>query len=103
VAALRPYDTVGRYGGEEFLIVLPGCDADAGTVLAERLRRSFDSEPVTDGHHAHRVTLSMGIATWDGVMAAGELLRRADEGLYAAKGAGRNCVVRLDRSPESAR
>jgi two-component system, cell cycle response regulator len=96
LVGLRPYDTVGRYGGEEFLILLPGCDADAGLALAERLRRGIAGEPVAEGGVAHSVTLSMGVATWDAQSPAGELLRRADQALYAAKSAGRNCVVRAE-------
>jgi len=48
-SVLRPYDTVGRYGGEEFLVVLSGCDANAALTLAERLRHCIDTEPVVEG------------------------------------------------------
>ncbi|HYT91896.1 MAG TPA: diguanylate cyclase [Gemmataceae bacterium] len=95
LAVLRPYDTVGRYGGEEFLIVLPGCDLETTMTLAERLRRSVAAEPVTwEGGCVH-VTLSLGVDAWDregGNLAA--LLGSADEALYHAKHAGRNRVRR---------
>jgi diguanylate cyclase (GGDEF)-like protein len=93
---LRPYDTVGRYGGEEFLVVLSGCDASAALTLAERLRHCMDSESITEGDKAFRVTLSLGICVWDGQMTAQALLQDADGALYEAKRAGRNCVRGCD-------
>jgi two-component system cell cycle response regulator len=91
--ALRPYDTVGRYGGEEFLVVLPGCDAAAATGLAERLRRCVAAEPVGWEGGPVAVTLSLGVAAWDGSVDTAGLLQAADEALYRAKGAGRNRVM----------
>jgi len=94
--AVRPYDTVGRYGGEEFLVVLPGCDADASAGLAERLRRRVAAEPMDCGL-AVDVILSLGAAgTGGGPQAAdaGSLMRAADRALYRAKGAGRDRVER---------
>jgi diguanylate cyclase (GGDEF)-like protein len=87
-ACLRPYDSIGRYGGEEFLIVLPGCDAATADQLAERLRTCVmvQNEPIP-------ITLSLGIATWDGFSTAAELIRSADVALYEAKAAGRNRVA----------
>jgi diguanylate cyclase (GGDEF)-like protein len=101
--ALRPYDTVGRYGGEEFLVVLPGCDAPDATGLAERLRRHVAAEPVDGEGGPVAVTLSLGIAVWDGTATADatELLQTADEALYRAKETGRNRVV-LGTAPAAA-
>jgi diguanylate cyclase (GGDEF)-like protein len=89
---LRPYDTMGRYGGEEFLVVLSGCDGSAALTLAERLRHSMDAEPIAENNSAFHVTLSLGVCAWDGQMTAHALLHAADAALYAAKRAGRNCV-----------
>jgi diguanylate cyclase (GGDEF)-like protein len=92
-AVVRPYDTVGRYGGEEFLIVLPGCDAGTTAALAERLRGSVAAEAVESEKVRVPVTISLGVAAWDGDEGhlAG-LLRVADRALYEAKNAGRNRV-----------
>src|SRR5437868_5636027 len=65
LAVLRPYDTVGRYGGEEFLMVLPGCDIETTTALAERLRRSVAAEPVAWDEGRIHVTLSLGVDAWE--------------------------------------
>lgn len=83
---------VCRYGGEEFLVVLPGADLDAGTEVGERLRRAA-AEPVrVTGGRDVTVTVSVGVA---GSRAAGErdwLLHEADAALYQAKKSGRNRV-----------
>jgi diguanylate cyclase (GGDEF)-like protein len=93
LAVLRPYDTFGRYGGEEFLVALPGCDGGTAMVLAERLRRCAEAEPVGVDDVRIAVTLSLGVAAWDGKMPANDLLRKADDALYQAKRAGRNQAV----------
>lgn len=89
---VRPYDTVGRYGGEEFLIVVPASDSQGTLVLAERIRRAIESQPVTTEAGAVKVTLSLGIAVSDPAEPAESqtLLQMADEALYRAKDQGRN-------------
>jgi two-component system, cell cycle response regulator len=82
-AHLRAEDQLGRLGGEEFLALLPDTDAEAVEVAAEKLRASVWEVGVT---------VSIGWAAWEGEMPE-ELLRRADEALYAAKAAGRDRVV----------
>jgi two-component system, cell cycle response regulator len=89
---LRPYDTVGRYGGEEFLVVLPGCGASVAMTLAERLRQCMEADPIADNAQAFRVTLSLGVSIWDGQITGQELLQSADSALYEAKRSGRNRV-----------
>lgn len=91
---VRPYDAVGRYGGEEFLIVLPACNAPNLLVGAERLRRCIADQPIETCAGQIPVTLSLGLASVE----QGEkktpdcetFVRHADEALYAAKDSGRN-------------
>jgi len=80
---LRPTDTLVRYGGEEFTIVLPNCAADQACQLIDRLRPGVpDSQ-----------TFSAGVATWDHQESAEDLLRRADQALLMAKKQGRNRTI----------
>jgi diguanylate cyclase (GGDEF)-like protein len=82
-AELRGDDLVGRFGGEEFLLVLPGVDPEVAGRVIERLRAAMPDA----------VTCSFGVATWDGVEGASALVGRADAALYAAKAQGRDRVV----------
>jgi diguanylate cyclase (GGDEF)-like protein len=99
---LREYDAVGRFGGEEFVALLPGADAAAAVRVAERLRRHIEAaEMVVEGRSAagpHRVqvTASVGVASCAGQADLDDLLRAADDALYEAKHSGRN-TVRLAR------
>jgi two-component system chemotaxis family response regulator WspR len=93
-AGLRAYDRVGRYGGEEFLIVLPNCGREQAGKLSERLRQSVADTPMNAGGKELHVTCSLGVAfadTPNGIGVAA-LVQAADEALYRAKQAGRNCV-----------
>ena len=89
---LRPYDSLGRYGGEELIAVLPGCDAAGALEVAERMRSAVASEPVATRAGPIPVTVSIGSASWTGRGSGETLIERADEALYRAKGAGRNRV-----------
>ena len=92
--ALRPYDRLGRYGGEEFLIIASGCDLSQTAALAERIRSFMSTEPVKDQFSEIFVTVSLGIAIGRGQAGedAGALVAIADEALYRAKKAGRNRI-----------
>ena len=91
-SAARRYDSVGRYGGEEFLIVLPGCDASHAAVQAERMREAIGATPFLTPSQPVPVTASLGVACSSNC-APGALVRKADDALYAAKAKGRNQVV----------
>jgi two-component system, cell cycle response regulator len=100
-ACLRRYDTLGRYGGEEFLIVLPGSDFAGSLREAERLQRSIAAEPFRVGALSLPVTCSLGVS-WRVYPESADtdtLIREADLALYAAKSRGRN---RVEFCPESA-
>jgi two-component system, cell cycle response regulator len=93
-AALRSYDTVGRYGGEEFLIILAGSDSETARSQAERIRLSLAKEPFVIGNERVSVTCSVGFSTHRGGSRsrADDLVKRADLALYESKNAGRNRV-----------
>lgn len=90
----RPYDVAGRYGGEEFLVILPECGPDEARHSAERIRLSIGSAPIRGGEAEVHLTVSVG-ATVTSVQPDSEaaLLREADLALYQAKSAGRNRAV----------
>jgi len=100
---LRSSDLVARFGGEEFIAVLPERNAARAFEIAERLRGRIAAVQVLFESHLLQVTASFGIAALTGGESWGELLRRADRALYAAKQAGRNCTcdhAALLASPE---
>jgi len=93
-ATVRPYDSVGRYGGEEFLVVVPGCSVNCAAGQADRLRAAVMQQPVDTPGGLIRSTMSFGVAvcTLERRINAVDLIRIADAALYRAKRAGRNCV-----------
>jgi diguanylate cyclase (GGDEF)-like protein len=91
-AVVRPYDSVGRYGGEEFLIVVPGCGMAETWELAERVRSHVAACSIVVGGSKVQVSMSLGIATGNSACDAENVLCTADTALYIAKNAGRNRV-----------
>lgn len=90
---LRNNDVLGRLGGEEFAVVLPGADAASGLRVAERIRERIANAPIVFDGRAIRVTVSIGLSTFDGVKPFETLLTDADAALYRAKREGRDRVV----------
>lgn len=90
--SLRAIDKMGRIGGEEFAVVLPGTNLDGARIIAEKLRLAVGEAPVSPGDGTlFAMTVSIGIAVWNAEDASGdELMHQADRALYAAKEAGRN-------------
>ena len=88
--ATRPYDFVGRYGGEEFLIVAPGLERSGAIELAERIRNRIEVTPFATSGPSLSVTLSLGVVSLHGGAEVGRVLAAADAALYEAKAAGRN-------------
>jgi len=95
-SCIRPQEALGRYGGEEFLIVLPGSSHSTAMVVAERMRLAIASQPEMIGGATLSLTISAGVASTDVFPTATteELISRADMALYAAKDAGRNRIVK---------
>jgi two-component system cell cycle response regulator len=90
---VRNYDFIGRYGGEEFLLVLPGCTIAAARQIAERARAVIATEPFHIDHVEMPTTISLGLAWTGGAQEdAGTLLQVADNALYRAKAEGRNRI-----------
>jgi len=94
-STLRPYDAVGRIGGEEFLVVLPHCDGSTAHAIAERMRERVAAGAYWGAAGGFRVTLSLGVAATDPteIRDAQELVAVADSALYRAKGGGRDRVA----------
>jgi two-component system cell cycle response regulator len=105
---VRPYDSVGRYGGEEFLILLPGCNGSEAREKAERLREAISGAPIATSAGDLKVTMSIGgaaTADWP-QQTPDQILQMADAALYRAKRDGRNrtamaCSSDLDEAQQS--
>jgi diguanylate cyclase (GGDEF)-like protein len=99
-AGVRAYDRVGRYGGEEFLVVMPNCDLISAFTRADEIRGLISRKAVQAGTVATSITISMGLAVADGMseLAPETLLHQADLGLYKAKQNGRNRVEQIDEA-----
>jgi len=95
--SIRPYDAIGRYGGEEFLIILPGCDEELTGKQAERMRAALANEPMFFNEESRVITCSYGATAWMPGTPPDEetLIRMADDALYRAKRLGRNRVTFL--------
>ena len=101
--AIRVSDHAARLGGEEFAVLLPNTATAGALVLAERLRLAIAALEVEVPSGPVRLTASVGLATsfpWEGAAAEQALLRRADEALYRAKAAGRDCTIAWSSEPE---
>jgi two-component system, cell cycle response regulator len=100
-ATAREIDRVGRYGGEEFIVLLPGAELDDAVTFGERTRQQVESHTFTFEGGSLRRTISCGVAAWPHPRIAHReaLVKAADDALYVAKELGRNRVVRFD-SPE---
>ena len=102
--ALRPVDLVGRYGGEEFVVLLPGIELGVAMAIADRVRRRIEITEVETKNESFHVTISAGVAMYhpgqDTELSA--LIQRADAALYRAKAAGRNQVIAETLEEETA-
>jgi two-component system cell cycle response regulator len=102
---LRSFDTVARFGGDEFVVVMPSCSEDEAIAAGERLRARVSDRPILLGRapHSIQISISVGIAQWQGEGDSdAALLKRADDALYAAKREGRNKVAGMRESAQRA-
>ena len=93
IDSMRNIDMVARFGGEEFVILLPGAGANDAEVVAERIRRRVQEMPILVSGTRIGLTLSVGVATLDAdTVVPDDLIERADSALYHSKSSGRNLV-----------
>jgi two-component system cell cycle response regulator len=94
----RDIDRIGRYGGEEFVVLLPGTGLDAGVTFAERVRQEVEAHKFEYEGGALECTVSVGVAAWKHprIQTRQQLVKSADDSLYIAKSLGRNRVIRFD-------
>ena len=98
-ALVRQTDTLGRYGGEEFGVLLPETTSNGARTFAERVRSSIADSAIPHGEAAIQATISIGIAQYHDKMTRYEdLIQDADAAMYEAKNAGRNCMRSADQS-----
>lgn len=93
-SSIREIDLIGRYGGEEFLVLLTDCDLKGGTVVAEKIRKVVENYKITiDKEEELRVTISAGVSEYIPGESVDNFLERTDRALYQAKNRGRNQVI----------
>ncbi len=98
--AIRDYDAICRFGGEEFLVVCPGAGVDVAVQVGDRIRRAVQDNHVETAEFNGGVTISIGAAVREtDTSSPKDLIKLADEALYAAKEAGRNKVCIFSRQP----
>ncbi len=99
-SSVRAYDSVGRIGGEEFMLILPDCPSRIGMIIAERLRELLAATPIDTPAGPVPVTTSLGVASSEQVNnpLAEDMIRAADSALYRAKHAGRNRALLANAS-----
>jgi diguanylate cyclase (GGDEF)-like protein len=91
--SVRVFDVCARFGGEEFVIIMPGSSSENALRIAERIRERIETYRPADRTLATtRVTVSVGLAVSSSEATVSQLLERADQALYAAKRAGKNCI-----------
>lgn len=93
-SVMRKQDCIGRWGGEEFIFLMPKTDLDGGAVIAEKLRKKIESEIFYYRDIKLNITMTFGITVYDSIMDIDNSINKADEALYQGKAKGKNIVVR---------
>lgn len=91
--SMRKQDELARWGGEEFLLLLPETDLEGGGVVAERIREAIEGALFSNSGHKMSITMSFGVSVFDRPQSIEGCINRADRALYAAKRKGKNCTV----------
>jgi diguanylate cyclase (GGDEF)-like protein len=90
---IRKQDSVGRWGGEEFILLLPETPLSGGEIVAEGIRKRIAGETFSHKGHQLSITITCGVCVYNGAMDIDTCVKRADEALYSGKDQGKNCVV----------
>jgi diguanylate cyclase (GGDEF)-like protein len=93
---MRKQDIVGRWGGEEFLLLLPETDIQGGKQIAEKLRLRIKNEVIEHKDHTINVTITIGISVYDRIHDVNESIKEADKAMYFGKIRNKNCVITAD-------
>jgi diguanylate cyclase (GGDEF)-like protein len=103
-STVREIDVVSRYGGDEFTVILPQTGSEGALTIAERIRQRIEETPFLETHGRRvRITASLGIATFpDHGRGKDDLIARADQAMYVAKGRGKNGVALAEPAPTTA-
>lgn len=92
-AEIRTVDYVGRWGGEEFIVLLTNSELEAAETCCERIRLAIEKYDCSNFSHGLNITISAGISQFTGIESINELINNADAALYSAKQSGRNKVI----------
>jgi diguanylate cyclase (GGDEF)-like protein len=95
-SVLRKQDCIGRWGGEEFIFLMPKTDLEGGTMVAEKIRKKIESETFYYRDIKLNITMTFGVNVYDSIIDIDYCINKADEALYHGKYKGKNCVVRSD-------
>ncbi|MFP4391941.1 MAG: diguanylate cyclase [Desulfohalobiaceae bacterium] len=93
---LRKYDLVGRFGGEEFLLVFPNTNLEQAEMICTRVKESISSQPIRAQDKKVGCTVSLGVTTWNGQDSLDQLIMQVDAAMYKAKDMGRNMVYKVE-------
>lgn len=93
---IRKQDSVGRWGGEEFILLLPEAPLQGGKTVAEGIRKRIAGETFSYQQQHLSITITFGVCEYKGVMGIDACVKRADEALYSGKQKGKNCVIQAD-------